>query len=75
MVLYFLSGTRINDRDLYIMRKLKKLCNIVPILARGDSYTVEEVKEIKTQLLGKAKQWKLDWFDFNEVIVFKKFSV
>jgi septin family protein len=49
------------------MKKLKKYCNIVPILAKGDSYTVKEIREMKLNLIKEAYDYKIDWFDFAEV--------
>jgi len=51
------------------MKNLRKYCSIIPILAKGDSFTTEEIKELKTQLIAKAYNHKLEWFDFAEVIL------
>jgi len=67
MILYFTSGMRVKKEDFYYMKNLKKFSNIVPILARGDSYTTEEVKSIKTSFLKEAQEWKLEFFNFHEV--------
>jgi len=50
-----------------MMKNFQKYASIIPILARGDSYTIEEIKEIKTQLIFKASNYKVRWFDFAEV--------
>jgi len=50
-----------------MMKNFQKYSSIIPILARGDSYTIEEIKEIKTQLIFKASNYKVRWFDFAEV--------
>jgi len=50
------------------MKKLKKYCNIIPILAKGDSYTIKEIKEIKQNFLSEAHDSKLEWFDFEEAL-------
>ena len=49
------------------MKKLQKYVNIIPILAKGDSYTVEEIKNIKLTLINQAHDHKLEWFDCLEV--------
>lgn len=37
--------------------------NIIPILAKGDAYTPDEVKMIKKNIIGDAKEAGLEWFD------------
>jgi septin family protein len=49
------------------MKKLQKYCAIVPILAKGDLFSLDEVREIKQSLLEKQKIYKLEWFDFHAV--------
>jgi len=68
VILYFLSGPRIRGRDMQMMKNLQKYTSIIPILARGDSYTIEEIKEIKTQLIFKASNYRVRWFDFAEAL-------
>ena len=57
------------------MKKLKKYCNIIPILAKGDSYTVKEIREMKLNLIKEAYDYKIDWFDFAEVFHFSSFEI
>jgi hypothetical protein len=39
------------------------------VLAKGDSYTVNEIREIKLNLIKEAFDYKIGWFDFAEVII------
>ena len=41
--------------------------NIIPILAKGDVYTPDEVKMIKKNIIGDAKEAGLEWFDCAKV--------
>jgi Septin family protein len=66
-LLYFIAGPRINQKDLIYMKRLKKYVNIIPVLAKGDSYTVNEIKEMKLNLIREAHDYKIEWFDFAEV--------
>ena len=68
--LYFLTGPRIKRDDIIYMKKLQKYVNIIPILAKGDSYTVEEIKSIKLTLINQAYDHKIEWFDCLEVNFF-----
>jgi len=65
--LYFIAGPRIKREDIIYMKKLQKYVNIIPILAKGDSYTVEEIKAVKLTLINQAHDHKLEWFDCLEV--------
>ena len=56
-----------NDIDIFYMKKLAKFCNIVPVLAKGDSYIGEEVKELKAELIKKINGSNIELFDFVEV--------
>lgn len=62
-----MAGPRMNEIDIHYMKKLSKFCNIVPILAKGDSYIGEEVKELKAELMKRMSQSKIELFDFAEV--------
>jgi len=52
------------------MSKLQAWCSIIPILAKGDSYTVEEVITFKKAVMEEAAKWHIEWFNFKEVILF-----
>ena len=67
--LYFLTGPRIKRDDIIYMKKLQKYVNIIPILAKGDSFTVEEIKAIKLTLINQAFDHKIEWFDCLEVML------
>eukprot|EP01017_Pseudomicrothorax_dubius_P006486 TRINITY_DN11852_c0_g1_i3.p1 TRINITY_DN11852_c0_g1~~TRINITY_DN11852_c0_g1_i3.p1 ORF type:complete len:541 (+),score=82.85 TRINITY_DN11852_c0_g1_i3:34-1656(+) len=66
--LYFLSGPRILGSDLWMMKKLQKFVPIIPILAKGDTYTVQEIKEIKATLLKDALSNDIEWFNCGAAV-------
>lgn len=43
--LYFFepSGIHLKPKDLEIMKKISEWCNLIPIVAKGDSYTMNEI--------------------------------
>ncbi|KAL4481531.1 hypothetical protein ABPG74_007620 [Tetrahymena malaccensis] len=65
--LYFLGGPRISKVDLDNLQKIQEYVTIIPILARGDSYTPEEVVQYKKQLRKDADENKIIFFDPSEV--------
>lgn len=42
--LYFLSGPWICESDWVIMKKIENITNIIPIVAKGDTFTTREIK-------------------------------
>jgi len=38
---------------------MSKIVNVIPILAKGDCYTIEEVKEIKNRFIQKFRKWMI----------------
>lgn len=67
-ILYFLSGPRVSDDDLRYMKKLQKYGNLIPIIAKGDSYSQEEILETKKKFFQKANQKGIEFFNFNEAL-------
>jgi len=49
------------------MKKLQKYGNLIPIIAKGDSYSQEEILETKKKFFQKANQKGIEFFNFNEV--------
>ena len=66
--LYFLKGPRIHDEDCKIMAALQSYVNIIPVIAKGDCYTLEEIKQIKKDLLLKKEEHKIGWLECEEII-------
>jgi len=49
------------------LKKLSKLVNIIPVLAKGDQYTKEEVIQIKENFRLEMASYKLDLYDCYKV--------
>lgn len=67
-ILYFLSGPRISDTDLIFMKKFQKYGNLIPVIAKGDSYSQEEILEAKRGFFLKTSQKGIEFFNFNEAL-------
>ncbi len=67
VILFFINGPRIKAEDLMLMKKIQKYSNVIPIIPKGDSYTVEEIHEIKRNIIQQAAEQKIKWFDCFEV--------
>jgi septin family protein len=67
MILYFLRGPRISEEDIKYMKRLQKYGNIIPVIAKGDAYSKEEVNEVKRLFFEKTNKKGLSLFDFESV--------
>ncbi|KAM3134847.1 hypothetical protein pb186bvf_013016 [Paramecium bursaria] len=59
---YFFSGPRLCQDDLYALKKLSHLVNIIPILAKGDSFTQEETIQIKNNFLEQIRNYGIQLY-------------
>ena len=48
--LYFIAPHRLKHIDVAFMRRIHKLVNIVPIIAKSDTMTTKEKEEFKIQV-------------------------
>ncbi|CAD8180526.1 unnamed protein product [Paramecium pentaurelia] len=60
--LYFFSGPRIQAEDLQALKKISGLVNVIPILAKGDSYTKNEIIQLKQQFNDLINEYHIDLF-------------
>jgi len=67
-ILYFLRGPRISDEDVKYMKRLQKYGNIIPVIAKGDAYSKEEVNEVKRMFLEKTNRKGLELFNFESAL-------
>lgn len=58
-----------------LMKKFQKYTNIIPVIPKGDSYTVEEINEMKMSIIQQAAEQQIKWFDCFEVILFINYSL
>ncbi|CAD8089002.1 unnamed protein product [Paramecium sonneborni] len=59
---YFFSGPRIQTEDLQALKKISALVNVIPILAKGDSYTKNEIIQLKQQFNDLINEYHIDLF-------------
>jgi septin family protein len=67
-ILYFLKGPRINEEDVKYMKRLQKYGNIIPVIAKGDGYSKEEVTEVKKLFFEKIKNKGVELFNFESAL-------
>ena len=69
--LYFLSGPWVCESDWIIMKKIENITNIIPIVAKGDTFTTRQIKEFKKKIFERNKSMNVNWFSIEEVAKYK----
>jgi len=67
--LYFItpSGHGLKPLDIEFMRQLHDKVNIIPVIAKADTMTPDEVDHFKSVILGQISASKIKIYDFPEV--------
>ncbi|CAG9330931.1 unnamed protein product [Blepharisma stoltei] len=69
LCLYFIEGPRCKERDLRAMFQLQKYVQIIPILAKADSYqSKEEIEGVKRNLINEIFNSEIKLFDFMSAL-------
>lgn len=68
--LYFIapSGHGLKQLDIEFMQRLHDKVNIIPVIAKSDTLTPEEIQHFKKQILNEIAQHKIKIYDFPEPI-------
>lgn len=66
--LYFIapSGHGLKPLDVEFMQRLHDKVNIIPVIAKSDTLTPEEIQHFKRQILNEIAQHKIKIYDFPE---------
>lgn len=66
--LYFIapSGHGLKPLDIEFMQRLHDKVNIIPVIAKADTLTPEEIQQFKKQILNEIAQHKIKIYDFPE---------
>lgn len=52
--IFMLPTDVFKDDELELLHKIAKICNVIPVIAKGDSYTVEELEKYQSALNSKV---------------------
>lgn len=63
LMLYFFEGHHTKEQDFLSVKAFAEHTNVIPIIAKGDQYTVDELKQVKKDIINKAKEMKVGFFD------------
>lgn len=67
-MLYFFDGHHVKISDFVMLKRFQKYANIIPVIAKADSYKEEELKKFKLDILTTAAEFKIRFFDCAEAI-------
>lgn len=63
LCLYFIQGTRLKEADIQAMFYLQRFVNIIPVLAKSDMYTTDEIISAKLNIALSANAAQISLFD------------
>ena len=66
--IFFLSGPWVSDYDWQIMKNIENITNIIPIIAKGDTFTTSELREFKKNINLKLRTTSINWLSIEEII-------
>ncbi|KAG5676962.1 hypothetical protein PVAND_006754 [Polypedilum vanderplanki] len=68
LCLYFIapSGHGLKQLDIEFMQRLHDKVNVIPVIAKADTLTPEEMQQFKKQVLNEIAQNKIKIYDFPE---------
>ena len=68
LVLFFFDGHHPKDQDFQSVKVIQEFTNVIPILAKGDSYTMNELKQVKSKIVQRADQFGIKFFDIRSTL-------
>lgn len=69
-LLYFITptGHGLRDLDIATMKRLSKYVNIIPVIGRADSFTLEEIQHFKQQIKIDIERFNVPVFQFDNFV-------
>ena len=68
LLLFFFSGHHTNFGDFTMLKKLQTYVNIIPVIAKADSFKETELHEMKIDISSTAEDRRVNFFDCIEAI-------
>jgi septin 7 len=67
LALYFIEGPRCKESDLSMMFLLQKVVSLIPVLAKADMFTQNEIVQVKGMILSQCIDAEINFFDIGAV--------
>ena len=64
---FFISFRRLKQLDIEVMKKLHDRVNLIPVIAKADTMTVDELKQFKATVLQVINEQKLQIYEFPDI--------
>eukprot|EP00835_Amoeboradix_gromovi_P006234 NODE_697_length_5080_cov_0.072877.p2 type:complete len:278 gc:universal NODE_697_length_5080_cov_0.072877:4003-3170(-) len=66
-ILYFIAptGHGLKEVDVLALKTLSNWCNVIPVIAKGDSFTPQELSIFKNSILESLKEFEIPAYPFN----------
>lgn len=68
LLLFFFSGHHTNFGDFTMLKKLQIYVNIIPVIAKADSFKENELHQMKMDISSTAEDRRVNFFDCIEAI-------
>ena len=68
LLLFFFSGHHTNFGDFTMLKKLQTYVNIIPVIAKADSFKENELRQMKVDISSTAEDRGVKFFDCIEAI-------
>jgi len=68
MLYFFGSGHHTNASDFTILQRFQRIVNIIPCVAKADSFVGEEMSKIKLDIITNASDRDVKFFDCDGAI-------
>jgi len=67
-MLYFFEGHHTKEQDFLSVKAFAEHTNVIPIIAKGDQFTVDELRQVKKDIMDKAREMKVGFFDARSAL-------
>ncbi|OMJ80145.1 hypothetical protein SteCoe_19688 [Stentor coeruleus] len=68
VALFFIEGPRCKETDLDLMYNLQKYISIIPILAKADSYSKNELVQVKVTIISQCAEAGISFYDTSSAM-------
>ena len=68
MILFFFDGHHTKEQDFLAIKEFQEFTNVIPLLAKGDSFEKAELKKVKSNIVEQAKTLGAQFFDIVSTI-------
>ena len=68
LLLYFFEGHHLKHMEFKVLKTLQSYVNIIPVVAKADSFTQGELQQFKMGIIAEAADRNINFFDCSSAI-------